>query len=91
MFGKNASAGVISVRTMEPSYDMEGKVELGIGNYNQRVMKGYITNGITDELAFRLSGGFNTRDGYTDSVIGLSNVNDKDRWNARAQALYEPS
>jgi iron complex outermembrane recepter protein len=91
LFGKNASAGVISVRTMEPSYDMEGKVELGIGNYNQRVMKGYITNGITDELAFSLSGGFNTRDGYTDSVVGLGKVNDKDRWNARAQALYEPS
>ncbi len=91
LFGKNASAGVISVRTMEPSYDMEGKVELGIGNYNQRIMKGYITNGITDELAFSLSGGFNTRDGYTDSVVGLGKVNDKDRWNARAQALYEPS
>lgn len=91
LFGKNASAGVISVRTMEPSYDMQGKVELGVGNYNQKTMKAYITNGITDELAFSLSGGFNTRDGYTDSVVGLSNVNDKDRWNARAQALYEPS
>ncbi|MFT5388073.1 MAG: iron complex outermembrane receptor protein, partial [Candidatus Omnitrophota bacterium] len=91
LFGKNASAGVISVRTMEPSYDFEGKVELGIGNYNQRTMKGYITNGITDELAFSLSGGFNTRDGYTDSVVGLSDINDKDRWNARAQALYEPT
>ena len=91
LFGKNASAGVISIRTMEPSYDMEGKVELGVGNYNQKTMKAYITNGITDELAFSLSGGFNTRDGYTDSVVGLSNVNDKDRWNARAQALYEPN
>lgn len=91
LFGKNASAGVISVRTMEPSYDMEGKVEVGFGNYNQQVMKAYITNGITDELAFSLSGGFNTRDGYTESVTGLKDLNDKDRWNARAQALYEPS
>jgi outer membrane receptor protein involved in Fe transport len=91
LFGKNASAGVISVRTMEPSYDLEGKVEVGVGNYNQQVMKAYVTNGITDELAFSLSGGFNTRDGYTESVTGLKDLNDKDRWNARAQALYEPS
>jgi len=91
LFGKNASAGVISVRTMEPSYDMEGKVEVGVGNYNQQVMKAYFTNGITDEMAFSLSGGFNTRDGYTDSLVGLSNLNDKDRWNVRGQALYEPS
>ncbi|OUR62130.1 TonB-dependent receptor [Colwellia sp. 39_35_sub15_T18] len=91
LFGKNASAGVISVRTLEPSYDLEGKVEVGFGNYNQQSAKGYITNGITDTLAFSLSGGFNTRDGYTDSVSGLNKVNDKDRWNVRGQALYEPT
>ena len=91
LFGKNASAGVISVRTLEPSYDLEGKVEVGVGNYNQQSAKGYITNGITDNLAFSLSGGFNTRDGYTDSISGLDKVNDKDRWNIRGQALYEPT
>jgi len=91
LFGKNASAGVISVRTLEPSYDLEGKVEVGVGNYNQQSAKGYITNGITETLAFSLSGGFSTRDGYTDSISGLDKINDKDRWNVRGQALYEPT
>lgn len=91
LFGKNASAGVISVRTMAPSHELEGKVEVGVGNYNQRQMKGYISNGVNDNLAFSLSGGFQQRDGYTDSVVGLSEINDKDRWNIRGQALYEPS
>jgi iron complex outermembrane receptor protein len=91
LFGKNASAGVISVRTMAPSYDLEGKVEVGVGNYNQQQVKGYITNGITDTLALSLSGGYNTRDGYTDSVVGLNKLNNRDRWNIRGQALYEPT
>jgi iron complex outermembrane receptor protein len=91
LFGKNASAGVISVRTAAPSYDFEGKVEAGVGNYNQRLLKGFVTNGITDELAFSLSGGMNTRDGFTDSVVGLGKLNDRDRWNIRGQALYEPT
>jgi outer membrane receptor protein involved in Fe transport len=91
LFGKNASAGVISVRTMAPSYDLEGKIEAGIGNYNEKVMKGYVTNGVSDTLALSLSGGFNTRDGYTDSVVGLDKINNKDRWNIRGQALYEPT
>ena len=91
LFGKNASAGVISVTTREPAYYQEGKIEAGIGNFNQRVMKGYYTNGITDNLAFSVSGGFNTRDGYTESVSGLDDVNDKDRWNVRGQALFEPT
>ncbi|MFT6247564.1 MAG: outer membrane receptor protein involved in Fe transport [Cognaticolwellia sp.] len=91
LFGKNASAGVISVRTLAPSHDLQGKVELGIGNYNQQLAKGYITNGITDELAISLSGGYNKRDGYTDSVVGLNEINNRDRWNIRGQALYEPT
>jgi outer membrane receptor protein involved in Fe transport len=91
LFGKNASAGVISVRTEAPSYDFEGKVEAGVGNYNQRLLRGYISNGITDDLAFSLSGGMNTRDGYTDSLVGLDKINDRDRWNLRGQMLYQPT
>jgi len=92
LFGKNASAGVISIRTQGPSFSEEGKITLGVGNYNQRLLKGYYTNGITDELAFSLSGGVNKRDGYTESVVdGVDNLNNRDRWNIRGQALYEPT
>lgn len=91
LFGKNASAGVISVRTGGPSYDMEGKVEASVGNYNQKLFRGYFSNGISDNLAFSVSGGMNTRDGYTDSISGLGKVNDRDRWNLRGQLLFEPS
>jgi outer membrane receptor protein involved in Fe transport len=91
LFGKNASAGVINVRTMEPAHTLEGNIEIGAGNFNQKLVKGYITNGITEELAFSLSGGFNKRDGYTDSVVGLNKINNRDRWNIRGQALYEPT
>jgi outer membrane receptor protein involved in Fe transport len=91
LFGKNASAGVISVRTGGPSYDMEGKVEASIGNYNQQLFRGYFSNGITDNLAFSVSGGINTRDGYSDSISGQGKVNDRDRWNLRGQLLFEPT
>ncbi|WP_334029379.1 TonB-dependent receptor [Alteromonas sp. P256] len=91
LFGKNASAGVINVRTAGPSFIEAAKVELGVGNFNQRLLRGYYTNGITEELAFSVSGGINKRDGYTDSVVGLDDMNNRDRWNVRGQALYEPT
>jgi outer membrane receptor protein involved in Fe transport len=91
LFGKNASAGVINVRTQAPSFNLEGKVEATLGNYNQQILKGFVTNAITDDLAFSLSGGMNTRDGYTKSVVGLGDINDRDRWNLRGQFLYEPT
>ncbi len=91
LFGKNASAGVINVRTKTPSHDFEGKFEAGFGNYNQQVFKGYITNEINDTTAFSLSAGLNTRDGYTESIVGLGDLNTRDRWNVRGQMLFEPT
>jgi len=89
LFGKNASAGVISIRTMAPSFDLESKVELGFGNFGQQQLKGYISNGVSENVALSLSGGFNKRDGYTESVSGLNNLNERDRWNIRGQAFIE--
>ena len=92
LFGKNASAGVISIVTAEPSYETEGYVEAGYGNYNNVTGKAYYTTGIgNDEAAFSLGGGFNFRDGYAEAREGLSDLNDRDRWNVQGQFLYEPS
>jgi len=89
LFGKNASAGVISIVTAEPSFETEGKIEAGIGNFNKQQMKGYITGAVSDKVALSLSGGFNSRDGYGKSLTGQSKVNERDRWNIRSQALFE--
>jgi len=91
LFGKNASAGVINIRTMAPSRDFDAKIEVGFGNYNQQLFKAYVTNSINDNVAYSLSGLITTRDGYTESISGLSDLNDRDRWSIRGQLLFEPT
>ena len=92
LFGKNASAGVISVVTAAPSYEAEGGIEASYGNYNARVIKGYFTTGLSDTFAVSLSGGVNKRDGYTETTDpNIDDINDRNRWNIRGQALWEPS
>lgn len=91
LFGKNASAGVISIVSAAPSFESEGYVELGYGNYNNFTGKAYYTNALSENAAFSIGGGFNFRDGYIDAQQGLSDVNDRDRWNIRGQLLFEPS
>lgn len=88
LFGKNASAGVISIVTAAPSFETEGKIEAAIGNDNLRIMKGYVTGAVNENLALSFSGGFNSRDGYSDSLTGQGQVNERDRWNLRSQALF---
>lgn len=91
LFGKNASAGVISIVTAAPSYEFGGSAELSYGNYNAIVAKAYITGPISDNIAFSLAGGINKRDGYGTNLTDGSKTNERNRWYGRAQLLIEPS
>ncbi|HHL42572.1 MAG TPA: TonB-dependent receptor, partial [Hellea balneolensis] len=91
LFGKNASAGVISVITAKPSHTFTGSVEASYGNYNALGLKGYVSGPISENLAFSLSGGLSKRDGYFKNLAGGADQNDRDRWNLRGQLLFEPT
>ncbi len=91
LFGKNASAGVISVITRAPQFEFGGSVEASYGNYNNIFLKGDVTGPITEAIAFSLDGSYNKRDGYGTIVNLNEDVNDRDRWTARGQLLVEPT
>ena len=93
LFGKNAPVGVVSIVTAKPEYETTGFVEAGIGNFDQLYARGYITGGISDTFAVSLGGGFQVRDGYFEPAEGTGggDFNDLDRFNVRAQALWEPT
>ena len=93
LFGKNASAGVVSVVTAEPSFESQGYIEGGVGNYNLMYGKGYITGAIADNLAVSLGGGIQVRDGYFEPTPGTvgGEFNNLDRFNVRGQVLWAPT
>jgi outer membrane receptor protein involved in Fe transport len=90
LFGKNASAGVVSVVTREPQFDFAGQVEATIGNYDSRIIRGYVTGPVSDTLALSLSATSNQRDGFVENLSGGPDLNDRDRYAFRGQALFEP-
>ncbi|MBN8845908.1 MAG: TonB-dependent receptor [Sphingomonadales bacterium] len=91
LFGKNASAGVISIVTQKPQYEFGGSVEASYGNYDAIVLKGNITGPISDTIAFSLGANFNRRDGYAQDLKLGTDVNDRNRWGVRGQLLFEPT
>ena len=91
LFGKNASAGVISIVTTAPSYENGGSAEISYGNRNATVVKADITGPIADNIAFSLAGGVNRADGYGTNLTDGSKTSERNRWFARAQLLVEPS
>lgn len=88
LFGKNASAGVISIVTKEPQFDFGGNVEASYGNYNAVVLKGLVTGPVSENFAVSLAGSYNNRDGYNRNPATGGRLNDRDRWFLRGQALY---
>ena len=91
LFGKNVSAGAISIVTKKPQFEAGGKLEATIGNYNARQIKGTFTGPLSDTLAVRLSGSLNKRDGFFTNLTTGSDVNDRDRWSIRGDVLWEPT
>ena len=91
LFGKNASAGVISIVTQKPQYEFGGSAEVSYGNFDAITAKASVTGPISDTIAFSLAGNYNRRDGYAQDLNLDTDVNDRNRWGVRGQLLFEPT
>ncbi len=88
LFGKNASAGIISIVTQEPQFDFGGNLEASYGNYNATVLRGYVTGPVSENIAVSIAGNYNRRDGYARYVNLDTDVNDRNRYGVRGQILF---
>lgn len=91
LFGKNASAGVISIVTQAPQFEFGGNAEISYGNFNAIIAKASITGPISDTLAFSLGGTYNNRDGFATELTSGADVNNRNRYGGRGQLLWEPT
>jgi outer membrane receptor protein involved in Fe transport len=92
LFGKNASAGVISVVTAKPSLDeVGGSASVTVGDYSQLIVKGDVTGPLSDTVGVSLSGSFNQRDGYYENLAGGDALGELNRWGVRGQLLFIPN
>ena len=91
LFGKNASAGVISVVTKKPSGDSSGNVSASLGDFSQVALKGYYEGAFSDTAAFSIAASHNERDGYATNLVTGQDTNNRDRQAARGQLLLNPN
>ena len=78
LFGRNASAGLINIITVSPSFELGGNAEATYGNYDYYRLAGGITGPIiADKLAARIDGVYVNRNGFYRDVTGTDGrVND---------------
>jgi len=91
LFGRNASAGLISVITARPQFEFGAEGEASYGNYDAIRLVGGVTGPISEQLAARIDGVYFKRDGFLRDVVSGRRVNNRDRWLARGQLLFQPN
>lgn len=91
LFGKNTASGAVQFLTVKPNLEaVDGFFEVQAGSENMRNLKGAVNIPlVAGTSAIRLSGGSTKRDGYIDNLTTGSKLNDRDRYNVRAQFLYD--
>ncbi len=92
LYGKNASAGVISVQTNDPESKFGARADATYGSYNEVKLRGTVTGPVSDTVAFRFTGTFNRRDGVLNNAIaGQPAVNDRNTYQLRGKLLWQPN
>ena len=83
LFGRNASAGLISIITAKPKFKTEIGGELTSAIMTFAAAEAYATGGLTETIAARIDGVWMQRDGFLEDVISGRDINDRDRWMLR--------
>jgi iron complex outermembrane receptor protein len=92
LFGKNTTAGAISITSRQPTFTPEGEAELSYGNYNFVQAKGAVSGPLFgDTLAFRLSAVSTRRDGVITNVRTGEYEDQVGNQAIRGQLLFRPS
>ena len=90
LFGKNASAGVISVTTKAPAESFEGAIEATATDDDETALVGSVSGPINDELRYRLTGKWSDRDGYINNLTpGAADKHDAKIRNTRAKLDWD--
>lgn len=92
LYGKNTTAGAISVTTTTPKFTPEVNAEITLGNIGFLQGKAAINLPLVDDLiAVRLSGSVTSRDGTLTNQFTGKQQNNRNSYLLRGQLLFTPS
>ena len=91
LFGRNTSAGLISVITQGPGDEFEGYGEFEYGNFNHLRIGAGVSAPLSDRAGVRLDAVYTERDGLIDDALSDREFNTRERYLIRGQARFEPT
>ena len=91
LYGKNTTAGAINITTRQPSFNLEGRAEVSIGNLGFKQVKAAVGGPLSDSLAARVAVSGTGRRGTIFNVASNTWINAQDNLGLRGQLLWRPN
>lgn len=82
LYGQGEPGGTINIITKKPQFDNQGYIQGTLGNYNKKQIEFDYTDGLNDDMAYRLNGSYEDSDTYRDhAFIESLHLNPSFLWN----------
>ncbi|MEZ5528367.1 MAG: TonB-dependent receptor [Porticoccaceae bacterium] len=92
LYGANALAGLINMRSNDPTDSFEGSVETSIAEYETRTTSAVLSGPISDTLGYRLAVQGHRSDGFIDNdFLNRQDTNNLDELSARGKLQWRAS
>ncbi len=91
LYGKNTTAGAISITTNQPTFDLEGSAEISVGNYSFKQARAAISGPLSETLAARIAVSATDRAGTIFNVTSQQDIQSLDNIGIRGQLLWQPN
>ena len=89
LFGRNTSAGAISIITKKPTPEREGQLRATLGNYNKQRGEFIVNEPLTESVMLRASMLTNRRDGFIKNQLGGADLGQEDDYTLRTNLLWQ--
>ena len=90
LFGKNTTAGAISITTRKPTFTPDSDLEITSGSFGFVQFKGSVSGPLARKVAGRLSFSSTQRGGVVRNLLTGEDVNDLSNLGLRGQLLFAP-
>lgn len=92
LYGANALAGLINIKSNEPSDEFTGRLKASVAEYNSRQLAAVVSGPVNDAISYRLAAQSERSDGYIENQhLGRDDTADIDETTIRAKVRIEPS
>ncbi|MEH6589789.1 MAG: TonB-dependent receptor [Halioglobus sp.] len=91
LFGKNTSAGAVSISSRRPDYEFSARVAGLYGTENEGQLQGYVNGALSDNVAARLSVYGATQDGWVENAYDGEDGPATEDYGVRLGVQFDPT